>query len=89
MGKDWLVIRQWGKPEDKDILCVLTTRNSILSRHPREHIEKGVYHAGLQIFKPVPGLRRYKTRCRADRKADDLNEKFSTNGYSSIREDKA
>ena len=79
---DWVVIRRWGKPSENEELCILTTRGFLLTRIIRLHLREN-----LQAGRKVPGLRRYRTKNRADMKADKLNRRFKTGGYSSIRED--
>ncbi len=89
--KDWLVIRLWGRVTEKLEICVLTTRGKILSRHYRTHLSRGIHHKGINVWKKVAGLRRYKTKSGAQLKADKLNAFFRdgdrvVKGYSAIRE---
>ncbi len=85
--KDWLVIRLWGRYNERTEICVLTTRGYLLSRHLRMDIKRGIHHKGINIWKKIPGLRRYKTEKMAKIKAKKLNGVFSTIGFSVIRED--
>ena len=84
--KDWLVMRLWGRASEGAEICVLTTRGFILARHYRLYLRCGVQHS-KGLCKKVPGLRRYKTKRMAKAKADKLNKRFETSGYSAIRED--
>ena len=84
---DWLVCRLWGKIAEKTEICLLTTRGYILARHIREHIRANIRAKGNTFYKATAGLRRYRTKSGADKKVNQLNRKFKTNGYSSVRED--
>ncbi len=84
---DWLVCRLWGKAIEKIEICLLTTRGFMLARHVRAHIKNNLQAKARKDHKPIAGLRRYRTRKRANDKAQQLNRKFSTDGYNSIRED--
>lgn len=84
--KDWLVVRLYNRDIKNAEICVLTTRRGyLLSRHSLLHLQEGIYHKG--IWEKVPGLRRYKTKKRANIKAQKLNMIFNTNSYRAIRED--
>ena len=85
--KDWLVMRLWGRVSEGAEVCILTTRGYLLARHYRLHLRRGVHHKGINVWKKIPGLRRYKTEKRAEYKANQLNRIFKTNGYNAIRED--
>lgn len=84
---DWLIMRLFNRPEEAVEVCVLTTRGKLLSRHARLHLREGVHHKGVNEWRKVPGLRRYRTEQRAKAKAVKMNEFFNTTGYSAIRED--
>lgn len=89
--KDYLVIKVDSRDSraDKSVeICVLTTRGNMLARHSRLYLRKGVHHKGINIWKKVPGLRRYKTEKMANVKAGKLNNIFETTGFQAIREDK-
>jgi hypothetical protein len=60
----------------------------MLARHSRLHLREGVHHQGINTWKKVPGLRRYKTNKMANVKAEKINNIFETTGYRAIREDK-
>lgn len=84
---DWLIMRLFNRPEEGAQVCILTTRGKILSRHYRLHLREGVHHKGIDEWRKVPGLRRYRTEQRAKAKAEKMNKFFNTTGYSAIRED--
>jgi len=83
-GTDWLVIRTWGKDDEEFEICILTTRADILARHLKKVIRNSVLCS--RFIGKVPGLRRYKTKIKADEKVSQLNEKYKTTGYQSIQE---
>ncbi len=85
---DWLVCRLWGKVTEKIEICLLSTRGFMLARHIKKHIRENLANIGEKGFKPIAGLRRYRTEKRANEKADTLNKKFKCTGYKSVREDK-
>ncbi len=84
---DWLVCRLWGKVIEKVEICLLTTRGFLLARYVREHIRETLMVKGKKHYKEIKGLRRYRTEKRATQKAAQLNKKFNTAGYESVRED--
>lgn len=84
---DWLVMRLFNRPEEKNEVCILTTRGRILARHPRTSLKHGVYDKIEDVWRKVPGLRRYKTRNMAYAKAGKLNRFHNTGDYSAVQED--
>jgi hypothetical protein len=85
---DWLIMRLFKRPEEGAEVCILTTRGHVLARHYRLHLRSGHRPEGIDEWRKVPGLRRYRTEERAKAKAAKMNKYFNTTGFSAIREDK-
>ncbi|RLC37574.1 hypothetical protein DRH27_03735 [Candidatus Falkowbacteria bacterium] len=83
---DWLVMRLFNRPEETNEVCILTTRGRLLARHTRNDLKHGVYCTIKDVWRKVPGLRRYKTRKMAYAKAGKLNAFFNTGDYSAVQE---